>query len=206
MAKLKLIVLRSIGAILSPTRSCADLIKRRRGGLPANFVKWWNWAFLVAAVAGLAVVWEYGVRPGTLPWWVHGYLWLLPFGRTNEIFYAFLNDGLDRIKGTQQTTSLTPYERILLAGRSYLEAVLNFSLLYVLWFRCDFSREFRDVLEAVYFSAVTITTVGYGDFTPTSTMSQLFVVYEIFVGLVLLVIAFGAYVGGVSSEASRGSV
>jgi len=32
------------------------------------------------------------------------------FGRANEIFYTFLRDELERIKGTLEETGLTPYD------------------------------------------------------------------------------------------------
>lgn len=40
-----------------------------------------------------------------------------------------------------------------------------------------------DVVEALYFSAATLTTVGYGDLYPTSDLSRLFTVGYIFLGV-----------------------
>lgn len=40
----------------------------------------------------------------------------------------------------------------------------------------------------VYFSFVTLTTVGFGDYAPTKTVGQMLVVAEVVVGMVLLVI------------------
>ena len=51
-----------------------------------------------------------------------------------------------------------------------------------------------NVVEAVYFSAMTITTVGYGDLAPSEPASQLLATYEVLGGIVLIVLAFGAYV------------
>lgn len=42
----------------------------------------------------------------------------------------------------------------------------------------DWSR-----IEAFYFAVVTITTVGYGDFAPTTDMSRLFTAIYILVGV-----------------------
>lgn len=42
------------------------------------------------------------------------------------------------------------------------------------------------VLDALYFSVVTLTTVGYGDFTPGTDIGKIFTIGYIFVGLGLI--------------------
>jgi voltage-gated potassium channel len=42
------------------------------------------------------------------------------------------------------------------------------------------------VVDAFYFSVTTLTTVGFGDLTPTTTLSKLFTVLYIFTGLGLI--------------------
>jgi voltage-gated potassium channel len=41
--------------------------------------------------------------------------------------------------------------------------------------------------EALYFSIVTLTTVGYGDFSPTTTGTQIFTIFYILTGFGVLV-------------------
>jgi len=48
----------------------------------------------------------------------------------------------------------------------------------------------RSRLDAVYFSAVTIMTVGYGDFAPGRPAARLLVLWELATGLLLLAGAF----------------
>ena len=43
------------------------------------------------------------------------------------------------------------------------------------------------LIQSLYFSVVTLTTVGYGDFTPTSDYSRIFTIVYIFIGLGVLV-------------------
>jgi voltage-gated potassium channel len=43
------------------------------------------------------------------------------------------------------------------------------------------------VIEALYFCVVTLTTVGYGDFTPTTAGTQIFTIIYILTGLGVLV-------------------
>ena len=39
------------------------------------------------------------------------------------------------------------------------------------------------IIEALYFSIVTLTTVGYGDLHPTSTGTQIFTIFYILTGI-----------------------
>jgi len=41
-------------------------------------------------------------------------------------------------------------------------------------------------VDSFYFSAVTLTTVGFGDLSPTTTVSKLFTVFYIFIGISLI--------------------
>ena len=43
------------------------------------------------------------------------------------------------------------------------------------------------IIEALYFSVVTLTTVGYGDFTPTTAGTQIFTIIYILTGFGVLV-------------------
>lgn len=53
-------------------------------------------------------------------------------------------------------------------------------------------------LDAVYFSAVTLTTLGYGDFTPTKK-GRVYVVFHLFTGLLLLLIIIPVVASRVSN-------
>jgi voltage-gated potassium channel len=50
------------------------------------------------------------------------------------------------------------------------------------------SVEDWSLIESLYFSVVTLTTVGYGDFAPTSDYSRIFTIIYIFIGLGVLVL------------------
>lgn len=41
-------------------------------------------------------------------------------------------------------------------------------------------------LDAFYFSVVTLTTIGYGDFSPTTPVSKIFTIFYILIGIGLL--------------------
>jgi len=54
--------------------------------------------------------------------------------------------------------------------------------------------------DAAYFSAVTLTTVGYGDLTPTLEVSKVFAIFYIIVGLSLVATSLGAFVGSIQGK------
>ncbi|MCP3686700.1 MAG: two pore domain potassium channel family protein [bacterium] len=41
-------------------------------------------------------------------------------------------------------------------------------------------------LDSVYFSAITLTTVGYGDISPTTDVSKMFTIVYLFIGISIL--------------------
>ena len=47
-------------------------------------------------------------------------------------------------------------------------------------------QEGWSIVDAFYFSVTTLTTVGLGDLTPTTTVGKLFTVFYIFAGLSLV--------------------
>lgn len=75
------------------------------------------------------------------------------------------------------------------------EVITNFATIYYLvpntWFKE--SHEFASVIEAFYFSGITIATIGYGDISPQHWLAQLLTIFEVFCGLVLLLVAFAVY-------------
>lgn len=87
-------------------------------------------------------------------------------------------------------------------------AFFTFYLLFVIVFACLYSivdyfmvapnfsiqGELRDIrfLEAIYFSLVTFSTVGYGDMTPVSHAARIVVTLQVLAGVVLTLFGFFA--------------
>jgi len=128
------------------------------------------------------------------------------FSRVNEVFMAFVKDARDKMKYKPQPGKGLSYsDRLMLALKSYLELMINYGIIYyILNFNIIkeiyinekkiFSSDFKNLTEAIYYSASTITTVGFGDITPTTAITQLLSVYEVINGLLLLVVSFTIYV------------
>lgn len=48
-------------------------------------------------------------------------------------------------------------------------------------------------IDALYFSVVTLTTVGYGDFTPSTTAGKIFTIFYIVIGLGIIAAFLSAF-------------
>ena len=206
--------LKILYALLSPTWALANLLKSRASNAEAKsyIVINLNGIYLcisIVSVFGVAVyqfiscnqppsLYDSIPSIGVIIFWSY-----LLLSRCNEIFGAFLNDAFDKMEKSCGSTSLTPKQRIELSLKSYLELLLNFSLLYALtapslWKNCIAPMK---ISEAIYFSGVTITTTGYGDITPANWYPQFLSVYEVFCGMILLVVCFAIYAIRLDSRA-----
>lgn len=56
------------------------------------------------------------------------------------------------------------------------------------------SIENWSLLDSLYFSVITLTTVGFGDFSPKTEIGKLFTIIYVFVGIFLLLIFLNSLV------------
>ena len=54
-------------------------------------------------------------------------------------------------------------------------------------------------LDSLYFTAITVTTIGYGDFVPQTGLGKMFTVFFVFLGI-SMVFAFFSIVGKYIAE------
>lgn len=130
----------------------------------------------------------------------------LIFSRAAEIFIAFLRDAVSKMDGNKSSTNLTYGTRLELALKSYIELLVGFGLLYYILPNCFFKGgdgnfEFQSIIEAIYFSGATMTTLGYGDISPKHWISQILVIFQLFCGMTLALVSFTVYTSlGLSSD------
>ncbi len=195
-----------IPALASPTYILAGFLKlhfcRTKTIKVLNSV--YLWLALVSAFS-LLIYQEYYPPLGKLTLYA-----ILPFpiiftwsyfllSRCNEIFWAFLADAFDKMDENEKSNSkLTPKDRITLSLKSYLELIINFAILYLLLPQTAETwkgKSPESITDAIYFSGVTITTLGYGDISPVHWFPQFLTVYEVFCGFILLIVCFAIYAG-----------
>jgi hypothetical protein len=181
--------------VLSPTLFTISLFGKRSRNWGQLARRWRHgWLFVFGGLVLLLWFIKLGAPhgPSSIIIWVS--LWLLPFSRISEILCAFSRDGLDQLARRRPKTAFTPVERIKAVAESYVEVALDFGIIYFFLPHGMFPKDFTGIIQAVYFSWVTITTTGYGDITPQRSLSQLLCMYEVAIGIVLIVFAVASYV------------
>jgi voltage-gated potassium channel len=191
--------------VWSPTRLIIEcwLESCSKAEEKAQILMIWNETLLSVEVLISLLFWLFSITPYYLHYLLSCLLFWFAFSRCNEIFYAFYCDSLDKIDKKETKTSLKPSQRIRLAIRSYGSLTLNFGFIHFLLPYSMYEPRFDNIVDALYFSGVTIATLGYGDIKPTHFLSKLFCVYEVFSGILLVVIAIAVYVGSLGNRSDK---
>lgn len=130
-------------------------------------------------------------------WWI--WAWFL-WSRCAEVFIAFYRDATDQLRGKPAKSDLTASWRVWLALNSYLELIIDYALIYALLPEDVWSSAPTSITQTLWISASTITTSGSAGFMLTDWLPQLLSTFEIFGGVILLVVCFALYVGGKADE------
>ncbi len=87
---------------------------------------------------------------------------------------------------------------------NYIEITLGFGIIYK---NCDLilKKTCSEVtsFEAVYFSFVTSTTLGYGEYLPKYWTGQLVVIFQVLVMLVLVVVVINYFLNYTKSSSKE---
>lgn len=196
--------------LLSPTWFVADLIKKymnrtkgRLGKFKAIFFLNRFWLVSSLIIFAVITVCDSHIDSFLDTTWqfILGYVLLL--SRINEIFFAFIGDAFDKLSH-QKSYSFFKM-RLNLAFSSYLELIVSYGSLYYLLAQFD-SVAIKGIcspVDALYFSGVTITTLGYGDITPTQWYTKFLSVYEVLCGFSLLLVSFAIYANRAMNKAVK---
>ena len=137
-------------------------------------------------------------------------LWASPTGGWAVLVAILLVDTVEATLYAQfvrdydkEDTLHSPNRSIGLRFVAYGNLIAGFATLY-LWTggisvgtepTCGNTLYLQSRLDALYFSCVTITTLGYGDFQPTCGWSKIFVMVQTLSGFLLLALMLGVFVG-----------
>lgn len=80
-----------------------------------------------------------------------------------------------------------PLRTVLGTFLTFTYQVIGFAVFFVAS-ENHFHRKIEGILDAIYFSFVTITTLGYGEIKPITPWGKLLIVFELLAGLYFLVI------------------
>lgn len=124
--------------------------------------------------------------------------WLVFFSHAFEIFKAFLDDAVEKLNGLPSASDLLFGDRLRLAFKSYIELMVGFGVFYYIlpseYFKGGNTPFcFSTIIESIYFSGITMATVGYGDISPAKWFTQCLVVFQVFCGLTLALVSFTVY-------------
>ena len=70
-----------------------------------------------------------------------------------------------------------------LADKQYRDLLITSLIILLIGTLVYHHLEGWDYVDSLYFSVITLTTVGYGDFSPQTTGGKLFTIFYIFIGL-----------------------
>jgi hypothetical protein len=106
---------------------------------------------------------------------------------------------VDRYKQNWGLRSLN--RSLILLMINYFELIIGFAALFLnigsIWNSQGDPITLKS--EALYFSVVTITTLGYGDHYPSDTLSRWLCSTETIMGVVLIVLVIGTFLSGVKN-------
>ena len=100
----------------------------------------------------------------------------------------------------RELLDITSYAPLTYGG-IYLANIIIYSLMYKLIFASDFKGDSINFVQALYFSVVTVTTLGFGDLTPRLDAATLLLVVTSQV--VLGVITIGLFLNSISHKLSE---
>jgi hypothetical protein len=171
-------------AMFSPTGAMAKWLINRRVIRDFKSMLIWNCMFYL--LLAITCVWFCVVNTegGTRLIWVSYVAVLISFARINELMIAFYGDALPKPskrkpsepEERRRSLPIDQRARIILLTLAYLEIILLFAVIYyclqnIYGFNI-FHERLWNVFDAIYFSGITITTTGYGEYHPTNTVSR----------------------------------
>ena len=183
-------------SILTPTGFIYRVLRRCLPKKDAFSVSWaFDQAFLFIAIALIAahILSDY-LCTNTRQYFV--YFSIIQISRCIEIPFGFFSDLMDKIHEDTISQASGTGKRMALSIIVYFEIILNYSLIYSLLSAEQWNLKLAlSMLDSMYFSVITMATLGYGDISPAGAMAKLLTMSEVMTSLIIIAISFTIYAG-----------
>lgn len=156
-----------------------------------RFIQISNWVNLLFSLIFLVV--PYAYIDIKIMFFVASFILIRSISRSIEITYAFTKDV---IKKENKSSRLTSGERIILGINSYVEIILNYSLVYYILALTQSEIKFGDFSKINDLSDAIFRSVGISSFTGIGVNNFDFIaIIQLFSCLSLVYFAFASYIG-----------
>jgi hypothetical protein len=154
---------------------------------------------LAASVGAVAMCYPADVKTGPL-WCVHA-LSAFALYRATDLWVTLVRTGVFfSFRGDVQVKQEPPWrlQRVLLGVMmNYVELIMWFAIVYyqlATTSPCQFHDEIRHIHQALNLSFSTMTTIGYGLYSPNSLLSTVIALWQAVTGIALLAIVVGVLI------------
>ncbi len=150
-------------------------------------------SYLLYPIQPMAIIDLLSILPSLIPIYA-GFkvLRLFRIVRTFKVFRSF--------KIFRYSKNVSRLVEVLKKQSKSLLAVLSMAIFYVLFTALVmFNIEpdtFENFFDAIYWAAISLTSVGYGDITPVSDIGRLFTMLSAFVGVAIIALPSGIITAG----------
>jgi hypothetical protein len=131
---------------------------------------------------------------------------LLSAYRIFDCIFANIQISLLEVLNTKGQENRLTSRNVILLGINFLEFLNNFSIIYFSLSQCRIFEFFglKNVVDALYFSLSTLTTLGFGDIYPVNMWAKIAVIIESLVGIVFLFVVLNVFVSTVQAARRKG--
>jgi len=156
--------------------------------------------YIIFSVGILIYILCVGIRPETtLDSWITGYLIIEAVTATMSVMFVG--------KFFSKHTPISPERSIILLFILYGQIIIGFAIFYlrfvgsVVYSDCCNSLIGR--MDSLYFSTVTMTTLGYGDFRPATDIGKGLIIIQTLVGIFLLVVILANFMRLIKTSSDK---
>ena len=114
---------------------------------------------------------------------------------------------LQLLKLTRYSKTMVTIINVIKKVKNQIGAVILLTIIYILAIALIIFRveptSFSTFLDAVYWAAFSITTIGYGDISPVSQLGRLITVVSALVGMAVIALPTGIITAAYMQEISR---